>query len=295
MNRMKKRHQILLPLLALTSAIPPLHADTIFVEPASGSGASDSDLDTATTLVKSSVGEVSSHTVINDEDKADLSLRPTLVKLGSAYILGLSKVKDGKIQSSSQLKAERMEELDKVSDRLTRSVLAGEKAKTNPRVGEITDHETREGTQRRPTRSENYVSFGGAALSNLRSPDIGYSIGVGHAWDLNVALIKILAEFDFSGSAWMVSGGIGGAYFFLPTDIAPYVAADFGAGAAKIDGGGVLSGQTIGGFAAGAGAGVQFFRTASVNLDLGFRAGFLLRENALGVPQAYTLRLGIYF
>lgn len=280
---------ILAPLSSTTS-----WAEEVFVDRASGSGVSDSDLDTATTLVTGSVGEAGMD-IADHEDKADLTLRPTLMKLGESYILGITKVRDGKITGSGQLKAARMDELDKVSDRLTRSVLLGESAKGNPRVGEITDHEAREGTQRRPTRSTNFVSFGGSTLGNLNSDGIGYSFGVGHGWDINTVLIKIIATGDFNKDAWMLSSGLGGNYFFMTTDIAPYVTADFGAGLAKIDGGGLLSGQTIAGFHFGAGGGIQFLRTASVNLDLGFRAGLLLHGNELGIPQSYSLRLGLYF
>jgi hypothetical protein len=270
-------------------------AEDVFVDRATGSGVTDSDLDTTTHLITTSVGEVSSHSVIDEEEKAGLVLRPTLMRLGESYVLGLSKLRGGKIIGSSQLKAANMDELDKVAERLTRSVLGGESAKANPRVGEITDHEAREGTQRRPTRSVNYVSFGGSVFSNLNSDGLGYSFGIGHGWDVNTAMIKIIVTGDFNQDAWMLSTGLGGNYFFSMRDIAPYVTGDFGAAAAKIDGGGLLSGQTIGGFSLGAGAGIQFLRTAAVNLDLGFRANFLLRENQLGIPQSYSLRLGIFF
>jgi hypothetical protein len=279
-------------LMALTPAIS--QAEEIFVDRATGSGVSDSDLDTATSLVTGSVGEAGMD-ITEREDKADIILRPTLMRLGESYLLGITKLRDGKITGSGQLKALRMDELDKVSDRLTRSVLLGEKAKANPRVGEITAHEALDGTQRRPTRSTNFVSFGGSTMGNLNSEGIGYSFGVGHGWDINTVLIKIIATGDFRKDAWMLSSGLGANYFFMTTDIAPYVTADFGAGVAKVDGGGILSGETTGGFHLGAGAGIQLMRTASVNLDLGFRAGFLLHDTALGFPKSYSLRLGLYF
>lgn len=269
-------------------------AQDVFVDRATGSGVSDSDLDTATTLVMSSVEEVGA-TSVDQENGADTVLRPTLLRLGEAYILSLTKLRDGKVTGSGQLKAARMDELDKVSDRLTRSVLLGESPKGNPRVGEITYHEALEGTQRRATRSINYVSFGGSTFGNLNSEGIGYSFGVGHGWDINTVLVKIIATGDFNQDAWMLAAGLGANYFFMPTDIAPYVTADLGAAFAKLDGGGLLSGETVGGFSAGAGGGIHFLRTAAVNLDLGFRAGFVFKENALGIPQSYSVRLGLYF
>jgi hypothetical protein len=36
-------------------------------------------------------------------------------------------------------------------------------------------------------------------------------------------------------------------------------------------------------------------RTSSINLDLGFHASFLLNSNTFGIPQSYSVRLGLYF
>ena len=108
-------------------------------------------------------------------------------------------------------------------------------------------------------------------------------------------LLKVITEGSFNGSAFFVNGGLGANFFLSMTDISPYLAADFGAGAAKIDGGTVLVGQTVGGFVVGIGGGIQVFRTSATNLDLGFRAGFMLKSNDLGAPQVLTFRLGLYF
>lgn len=292
---MRLRSKLALSLILSFGLAATAQADSVFVELATGSGVSASDLTAATTLVTTAVTEVSSDSVVDQEKDADIILRPTLMRLGQAVVLSLSRVEKGRVVFASQLKGLSMDELDKVATRLTRSVLVGENAKKNPRVGEITNEEALDGAQRRPTRSESYVSFGGTELGNLNSVGAGYSFAVGHGWDVNTALIKIIAEGDFVGSAWFASAGLGGNYFFTRTDIAPYVTADIGAGAAKIDGGGVLDGQTVGGFVMGAGAGLQFLRTTTVNLDLGFHAAYLLHYNQLGTPQNYTIRLGLYF
>jgi hypothetical protein len=206
----------------------------------------------------------------------------------------LSKVKNGETLSSTQLKAERMDELDKVAGRLTRSVLEGKNAKTNLRVGEITDQEAKDGTQRKPTRKAFYVGFGGASLKALNTSGLGYSLSAAYTWDLNTLRVKILGEGDVNGDAFFVNGALGANYYLGVEDVAPYLSADFGGGAAKINQG-LLEGQTVGGFVLGVGTGIEFLRTASVNLDLGFRAAFMLHENQIGRPEAFTLRLGIYF
>lgn len=269
-------------------------ADQIYVAPATGSGVNGDDLATATELVQSSVSEVSSDTIVNQASRADFVLQPRLVRLGWAYLMTLSKVKNGETLSSSQLKAQTMDELDKVATRLTRAVLEGKDAKANPRVGEITNHEALDGTQRRPARKSIYLGFGGASLHALNTTGLGYSLGAAYSWDLNTIRVKILGEGDVNGDAFFANGAIGANYYLGVEDVAPYVSADFGGGVAKIDQG-LLEGQTVGGFVLGVGTGIEFLRTASVNLDLGFRAAFLLHENQIGHPEAFTLRLGIYF
>lgn len=278
-------------LFAGTSA---LASQSIYVEPATGSGSSQSDLDTATALVRSSAGDLGSATV-DQPDKADLTLRPQLIKLGQAYILVLTKVKNGQEIFSSKLKAERLDELDKVATRLTRSVLLGERAKDAPRVGEITDQEAHDETQRRPERKATYLGFGGSDFKSLNSTGIGYSFGLGYAWDLNVMMINLMADGNVNGGAFFFDGTLGLTYFLDTRDVAPYLSADFGGGAAKLDGGGVFDGQTVGGFVLGVGAGVQILRTAVVNLDLGLRANWLMHDTSQGTPSAYSVRLGVYF
>jgi hypothetical protein len=288
------RYGFLLAVVLNLGAASAVWADQIYVAPATGSGVSPDDLSTATELVQSSVPEVSSNEVINQASRADFVLQPRLIRLGQAYLMTLSKVKNGEVLYSTQLKAERIDELDKVAKRITRSVLEGKSATKTPRVGEITDQEAKEGTQRRPTRKAFYLGFGGASLQNLNTTGLGYSLGAAYTWDVNTIRIKLLGEGDVNGSAFFVNGGLGANYYLSLEDVAPYLSFDFGGGAAKIDRG-MLEGQTVGGFVIGAGAGVEILRTASVNLDLGFRAAFMLNQNEIGRPEAISFRLGIYF
>ena len=272
-----------------------VYAGQVYVEKATGGGVSDADLTNATELVKSAVGDVSSNSVVDQPNQADLILRPKLLHLGAAYILTLSKIRDGQTIYSSQLKAEKIDELDKVAERLTRSVLAGKRAADTPRVGEITNQEEHDGTQRRPARHAVYLGFGGANFQNLNSSGVGYSFGLAYSWDVNRARIKLMGEGDVNGAAFFASAGLGGNYFLTMEDLAPYLSLDFGAGVAKLDGGGVLSGQTVGGFVVGTGAGLEMLRTSAISVDLGFRMGFLFHSTVQGTPAAFTLRLGLYF
>jgi len=286
----------LFPLLVILQT-PLTFANQVFVEPATGSGVSEGDLATATQLVKNSISDVSSDQQVDSKEQSDYSLRPSLMRLGQAYELGLQKInKNGSVVFSSQLKAEKMDELDKVATRLTRSVITGKRATQDSRVGEVTNQEDHDGTERRPVRKEWYIGIGGAALDNLNVSGIGYSFGVAHAWDFNSGLFKILGEFSSLSGAFDTSVGIGGEYFILASDLAPYLSADFGFGAAKAEGGdGFFSGSFMGGFDVGVGVGTEIMRTSAINMDVAFRAGFLLRSGTYGNPNALSLRLGLYF
>jgi hypothetical protein len=144
-------------------------------------------------------------------------------------------------------------------------------------------------------RRATYLGFGPSWFGNLNRSGPGLSLGIAYSWDANFARIKIFGEGDFRNAAFFAGGGLAGEYFFTETAVAPYVSVDFGGAAAKIDNGAVLDGATVGGFAIGWGGGIEFLRTSTVNLDLGFRAGYLLHDNQYGAPQVYSLRLGLYF
>ena len=280
----------LVPFFAL-----PSWAAQIYVEQATGSGSSSGDQDTATSLVRTSAGSIGNNHTLDSPDGADFTLRPKLMKLGKAYILNVSKVQNGQVIYASQLKAANMDELDKVALRVTQAVLSGRQTTDDAQVGEITNQESKDGTQRRPVRHETYVGIGAASLANMNAQHLGYSLGVATAWDTNTFLVRLMGELSGAGSAGMLSGGIGLNYFILNSDAAPYIGADFGYGAAKADGGGFFSGATRGGFVFGLDAGVVLLRTSTINLDLGFRAGFLANTNDYGRPASYSLRVGLYF
>src|SRR5206468_2937678 len=148
--------------------------------------------------------------------------QPRLVRLGWAYLMTLAKVKNGEILYSTQLKAQTMDELDKVAKRLARAVLDEKNAQANPRVGEITDQEARDGAQRRPVHKAFYVGLGGASLRNLNTTGLGYSLSTAYTFDLNAVRLKLFGEGDVNGDAFFVNGGIGGNYYFGVEDVAPY-------------------------------------------------------------------------
>jgi len=152
-----------------------------------------------------------------------------------------------------------------------------------------------DGGNRHEEHKSTYLGFGASNFSNLNNTSVGFSLGVAYSWAIDQFRIKVLGEGDIAGSALFVNAGLGGSYCLTRTDFAPYLSADFGGGIGKADGGSLTSGSLVGGFILGLGAGVEMLHSAAVSLDLGFRAAFLLNSNTYGMPQALSLRLGIYF
>jgi len=290
---MKKSLAIGLSILVSLALVPSSFADQIFVEATRGTGMVQSDLDTTTSLVQSAVSQ-SGYQVADQANGADAILKPELLRLGKSYILKISEVKSGEVVATSNLKAETIEELDKVALRVTQSVLKGKTASEDTAVGEITDQEANDGTQRRPVRRLTYIGLGAATFSSLGTSNIGYSIGFGKAWDANQTMIKIMGNLSGSASAAMLDATLGLDYFLSRRDLATYLGGSFGYGAAKSSGG--FSDSTArGGFILSPEVGAQIMRTSAVSLDLGFRAEFLLNSNEFGHPACYSLRLGVYY
>ena len=267
------------------------NADEYFVEKTIGPGIAESDLSTATELIRVSVGQSGSHHVSKDSSKADFILRPRLMKLGSAYIMTLEKLKGEEVVFSNQLKASQLDELDKITSRLTRSVIESLKSEKEAKVGEVTDEEAKQGSQRKPAIRGYYFGIGPVLLGNLGSSGLGYDLSGAYAWDVNQIMVQIFTDLAFKGSASFLDIGIGGHYFLSDRDLAPYLAADFGYAGASVQN----TLESSGGFALGFGAGFQLLRTSSIHLELGTRFTVLFNKNSIGNPTLLQLRLGLYF
>lgn len=140
-----------------------------------------------------------------------------------------------------------------------------------------------------------YLGFGPTTLGHLNAEGIGLGLEGAHAWDVNVAVIRIFSTFAIRGSSYFGQLGLGVSRFLMDTETAPYLAADLGYGFAKATGSSLISGESTTGFVLGFGAGLQMFRNADVNVDVGFRLAFLLSDTAFGNPNLAMLRVGLYF
>jgi len=292
-------------------------AAEVFVEPATGTGVTESDRATVTELVRSAVVQ-EGESLAEGAGKARIVLRPKFMKLGGSRILFLEKLKDGKSVFRIQQKVFQMEDVEELAQPMTRAVLREEKLELAADLdgalpAEPVDDSDNDYSQfpipkknhdkapapvparKRTARKGGYFAFGPAVLDRLNAPGVAYSFAGAFLWDVDRAVIKLLADLSASGDAMLASMGLGGNFFFLSGNTTPYAGADIGVGFAKVHTGSLFSGELVGGFTLGLGGGVVMFRNSSVNMDLGLRGVILLNPNTLGYPLGLALRLGIYF
>jgi hypothetical protein len=247
------------------------------------------------TLVITAVSNLGG-TVAATEGTADYILRPSLVRLGHAFILTVAKVKNGAVVASAQQKAMTVEELDDASNRAVRAVMLETQTKPDLRVGEVKPREEDQLRRRILSRNTTYLGFGPATLQNLGYNKLAYDFGVGRYWEVTPqSMIKLIGNGVLS-SNWKVyyfSALLGLNYFLSDQDSAPYVTAGFGYGFAGS--GKSTPATSIGGFAMDIGAGLQFFRTSSTQLDISVIYSMIFGNDTIGAPGFTGVRLGILF
>lgn len=270
-------------------------ADSFFVENATGPGVSDADLAATTELVRAAVQASQTHQLVSNPALSEFSLHPAVLRIGHAYIIQLEKLKGGKTVFSTELKANQIEELDKVTKRLVEAVLDEKKAGEEAQLGEITQTEQQGGKERKPSRRIHSLAFGGSLFSQMNASSIGYSLGGAFGWDLVDTILKIQADLSLCGAALFFNADLETMFLLSRRETAPYLAGAFGFGVTRSAATDTVSSQTVAGFDIGAGGGLLFLRTSDVNLDIGLRFHLLLSANSQGNPLASTLRLGMYF
>ena len=272
----------------------PSHADQYFVELTATSGVSTELADTVTELVKSEVKSAGQELVL-DPKEADYVLAPSILKLGSSMVLKIDKLKKGKVVFSRKLKAQKVEELDEVSERLTYAVIEETSIRSQERVGKIRKGEEDSDRRRRKAAKRWYFGVGPAFGAHLNTGDIFYAFEGAYSFDINRALIRIFWESAFGdGTAIFQMLGLGVNFFSSDRDTAWVYGGDFGFGWAK-ESGNLLSGDSASGFALGGGIGISFFRTSSINVEIMTRARVITRKGTQGLPILYSLKLGVYF
>lgn len=153
------------------------------------------------------------------------------------------------------------------------------------------------GQERQESLKSIEISFGANFPTSraFEKKDAHYSLGLGYAWDVDVAFIEVRADHTdrFSGdpSQRYTSFTGGGNYIFIDQDLwALFGGLNVGLGITKLDG---L--DTKGGFHLGTDIGLLFLRNADVNLDFRIRLAYNTAEFRDSHPVLVGLIGGIHF
>ncbi|NLL14825.1 MAG: hypothetical protein GX267_15585 [Fibrobacter sp.] len=135
------------------------------------------------------------------------------------------------------------------------------------------------------------VGFGPANMRRFGNDKLAYSFYGGKFW-----LIQEYMGLGFIGDitsdlngAHLLGISIASNYYPLKTDISPYAGADIGLAFARGDS------KNAFGFSLGTSLGVIFFRSATVQLSMQFKAAILLDKLPAGYPGSLQARLGLLF
>lgn len=164
-------------------------------------------------------------------------------------------------------------------------------ADQTPRVGNIDPDDKAKFSTRYESKNSRTFFFGPAVGSNLNTTDMLYYLGGGYDWEVgSQGAVTAQLNSTFGGGAAFLSALIGGKYFLSDTDLSPMIRAGFGFG--------VADGKNLdarGGFAGSLGAGLKFFRTSTVHLEIAVDHTFLFAQNQEGTPGVSSVTLAIFF
>ena len=253
-------------------------------------------IDSLKSLITASINNAGGQ-IADTPDTADFVLKSEVVRLGQAYVLTVTRTKNGATLNASRQKAPTIEELDDAADRAVRAAMLSTSTKKDLRVGEVKERE--EDQLRRRIRSHNstYLGFGPATFNNMGVKPLSYDLALGYNWEVTPhAAIRILANGVGSNDlkTYFMSGGLGLNYLFTDEDNSPYVGALLGYGFAGSNNSSSTA-TAIGGFAGTIGLGWLFFRTSSTQFDVWAGYTTIFGNNTIGAPGVYGLRIGILF
>jgi hypothetical protein len=143
-----------------------------------------------------------------------------------------------------------------------------------------------------------FIGLGPAGLWNLNSAGIAYYLTGGYTFDLHPVAMKVAGEFFGRNGAIGIVGGLGVSYFpniLNSKDLSPFIGFDMGYGTARVNQGSGIFEQWVPAMVIGPALGVQFFRNADVNLELGLKWGFFLASGNAGSPSYSLLKLSFNF
>lgn len=270
-------------------------ADTFYID----SNPQGSEVSTTVeSLVKTELS-VNGHTIVENESNSQWVLRPDTIKLGSTYIVTLSKFQNGKLTYSDKLKSTRLDDLDVVTARLVVGALNNVSASKTRTVDTITDNETKGTTVKTKVTRQSFFGFGPSKVTNLDTSNAGVMLTGGALWGIDHQF-SVRAEFTTNNvsksSAGMSNISIGGQYYFDRKQHAPYAVGSLGytwAESAEHDTNSSFfrRGKSESGWGIKAGTGMHFYRTATVNIAAELTYNLGLYEVTEGPPGSLGANL----
>lgn len=213
-------------------------AESVFVKDTVAVGleksAEKSESEIVTTLVSNAVTESGIYPRALAWKDAQILLQPKLMKLGQAYILTLSREKNGIIDFSSSLRAETFDEMDKIALRLTQAVLQGINVNETVRIDNVTANEAIAGTEKKASRQSQIFTMGPVFFNGFPSDGVGTHLGIAKFWDADFGAIRFnILDFNSRGSVQWIKTGIGANYVFNRNNFSPYLGGEFNVGILK--------------------------------------------------------------
>ena len=284
--------------LALSFIAPAAFAETFFIRPVASSSLPENEQQAVAELVKIAVNGVDGASITEDESKADAVLAPKVVKLGSAYILSISKIKNGQVVNQQQAKAASLEDMDTVAGRVARATITETAVAKDRRVGDVTEDEVTRGKRRIETVNQRFFGFGPARVQNMGTDEIGVYLNLGHSWGINDHFSLTLGgELAFVRKSFLGNFSLGGEIFLTDRDISPFgiVALGYAVANPNEESAFYVSADKKDGFSAALGAGVRFFRTSRVNFGLSGRYVHVFAKNSMGSPGGVLGAVTLYY
>lgn len=269
------------------------YADSYFIKkPHKTVGLSKDESDTIDELISAAL-ESQGQQLVDNESSANFSLHLKYIKLGKSVVINADKWQAGKLDYSTQMKAEKLEELDNVTSRIVRALIHDGGSAQEAKVSDVTENEAMRGTRRKDTVNRWYFGMGPAWVDKVNNTRSNFNFGLGYyfeidpEWALKIVYDGTAASFNYLA--------LGANYYFNDHKQSPIVTAELGYGTAWADDSTSFLGETTSGWVLGAGAGYQFFRTSKVNLEILAHVAVMTGSNHFGNPAKYGLRLGLYW
>ena len=281
----------LIPFLFLLPALA--HADSYFVDKSKFDLENAAEIEkTVDVLIRTEVLKQGQN-VTDNRNRADWTLKPSLLKINDSYILSLTKLKRDNNVFSDRLKTNSLLNIDTLTQRLVESAIKQIPVDRTKRLSTLSS-EDRSATRRElENGNKYYAGFGPGFGRRLAKNRSGVSFVGGRLWSLDDSFslrVNLDALFINQGGGFLVSAGVGTQYLFLDRVHSPYAFAAMGFAGARSAEGNNDTGWTV-----QTGLGYMFFRSSPVNLgaELAYTQGLFSLDDVH--PNSLAARIVVYW